>query len=142
MQVEDLMTTDVVTIPVESTVREAVGKLLEHEVGSVVVLSDEGNPVGIITESDALRAGYVTERSFSEIPVSKLAHHPVVTADPTMTVQLVAKKMADNDVKKVPVMDDLDLVGIITLTDIVWQLSDIRAEVGQLVDEPEEWELD
>ncbi|WP_136689036.1 CBS domain-containing protein [Halorhabdus amylolytica] len=142
MLVEELMSTDVVTIPVEATVREAVGKLLEHEVGSVVVLSDEGNPIGIVTESDALRAGYVTERPFAEIPAKKLARHPVVTTTPSTTVQQVAGQMADNDVKKVPVMDGLELVGMITLTDIVWQLSDIRAEVGELATEPENWELD
>jgi CBS domain-containing protein len=142
MLVEDLMSTEVITVPVDASVRDAVGQLLEHAVGSVVVLSDEGNPVGIVTESDTLRAGYVTERPFEEIPVDKLAHHPVVTTDPATTVQGVAEKMADNDVKKVPVMDGLELVGMITLTDIVWHLSDIRAEVGKLNTRPEEWELD
>ncbi|MFB6202592.1 MAG: CBS domain-containing protein [Halorhabdus sp.] len=142
MLVEDLMSTDVVTVHVETTLRDAVGKLLDHEVGSVIVCSDEGNPVGIVTESDALRAAYVTEKPFAAIPVSKLAHHPIVTTAPSTTVQQVAAKMADNDVKKVPVMDDLELVGIITLTDVVWHLSDIRAEAGELATAPEQWDLD
>lgn len=142
MLVADLMSEDVVTVHVDGTVREAVGQLLEHDVGSVVVVNDEGDPVGIVTESDALRAGYATGEPFAEVPVRELAHHPVVTIDPSATIQLVAKRMADNDVKKVPVMDDLELVGIITLTDIVWHLSDIRAEAGELAGTEEEWNLD
>ncbi|WP_135667706.1 CBS domain-containing protein [Halorhabdus rudnickae] len=142
MLVEDLMSTDVVTVGSAASLREAVGQLLEYGVGSVVVLSDEGNPVGIVTESDALRAGYTTERPFAEIPVSKLAHHPVVTTQPSTTIQSVATKMGDNDVKKVPVMDGLELVGIITLTDIVRHLSAIRVEAGEVATSPDEWDLD
>ena len=142
MQVKDLMTTDVVTVGLDASLREAVGKLLEKEVGSVIVLNEDEDPVGIVTESDALHAAYVTQKPLSDIPVTKLAHHPVVTIDPSSTVQMVAKRMADNNVKKVPVMDGIELLGIITLTDIVWHLSDIRAEVGDLVTEPKERQLD
>jgi len=142
MLVEDLMSTDVVTVGVEASLREAVEQLLDRGVGSVVVLSEEGNPVGIVTETDALRAGYITGKPFRELPVSELVHRPVVTTDPGTTVQAVARKMADNDVKKVPVMDGLELVGIVTLTDVVWHLSDIRAEVGELNTRPESWETD
>lgn len=142
MQVKDLMTTDVVTVGLDASLREAVGKLLEKEVGSVIVLNEDEDPVGIVTESDALHAAYATEMPLRDIPVTKLAHHPVVTIDPSATVQMVAKRMADNSVKKVPVMDGIELIGIITLTDIVWHLSDIRAEVGDLMTEPKERQLD
>lgn len=52
---------------------------------------------------------------------------------------LIARQMADEDVKKVPVMEDLDLVGIVTLTDIVWHLSEIRKEVTALEDANSQW---
>jgi CBS domain-containing protein len=142
MQVSDLMATDVVTVDRDATLRAAVRELLENEVGSVIVVNEKANPIGIITESDALRAGYVTEKPFDEIAVTDLAHRPVITTKPSATIQWVAKQMADNDVKKVPVMDDLDLVGIITLTDIVWHLSDIRAEAGELAGSEEDWNMD
>jgi len=142
MQVTEIMSTDVVTVDRDASLRDAVGKLLTHEVGSVVVVSNEGNPVGIVTETDALNAGYRTGNPFEDIRVMELAHRPVITTSPSATVQWVARKMADNDVKKVPVMDDLSLVGMVTLTDIVWRLSDIRAEVGNLSTAPEDWELD
>jgi len=142
MLVKDVMSTDVVTVDRDASVRDVVGRLLEHEVGSVVVVSDEGNPVGIVTETDALRAGYRTGDPFREIRAMDLAHRPVITTAPSATVQWVARKMADNDVKKVPVMDGLELVGIITLTDIVRHLSDIRTEAGELATVSEAWEPD
>ena len=139
MLVRELMSSDVVTCPVRATLREAVGKLCEHDVGSVILLSPEGHPTGIVTESDALRAGYETDRPFSEIQVSELSHRAVVTAAPDETVQHVARRMADEGVKKVPVMDDIDLVGIVTLTDIVWHLSDLRSEAAEFAEMGREW---
>ena len=141
MLVQDLMSTDVVTVDRRATLRRAVKALLEHEGGSVIVV-DDGQPVGIVTESDALRAGYVTEQPFGEITVNDMAHRPVITTKPEATVPFVARKMATEDVKKVPVMDDLELVGMITLTDIVRHLSDIRIEAGNLAEEPDDWDLD
>ncbi|WP_181686050.1 CBS domain-containing protein [Halorhabdus salina] len=142
MQVSDLMATDVVTVDRDASLRAAVRELLENEVGSVIIVDDKGNPIGIVTESDALRAGYVTEKPFDEIAVIDLTHRPVITTKPSSTIRWVAKQMADNDVKKAPVMDDLELVGIITLTDIVWHLSDIQAEAGELAGSEEDWNLD
>ena len=139
MLVEELMTTDVVTCDENGTLREAAGELLEHGVGSVILLSEEGNPTGIVTETDALRAGYRTDRAFSEMTVGELSHGAVITASPEETIQHVSRRMATEGVKKVPVMDGVDLLGIITLTDIVWHLSDIRSEAAEIAEMGAEW---
>lgn len=139
MLVRELMSTDVVTCHEEATLREAVGKLCEHGVGSVIVLDDDGHPVGMVTETDALQAGYDTDRPFSEIRVGDLSHRAVVTVAPEKTVQHVARKMSEEGVKKVPVMDHLELLGIVTLTDIVWKLPELRSEAADLASPPREW---
>lgn len=139
MLVREVMTTDVVTCPADATLRDAVGALCAHGVGSVVVESAEGHPAGIVTESDALCAGYERDAAFSEIPVSDLSHGAVVTARPEETVQAVARRMAEEGVKKVPVLDGIDLVGIVTLTDIVWKLSELRSEAADLATPPNGW---
>lgn len=139
MLVRELMTTDVVTCPEDATLSDAVGALLEHGVGSVILVSEEGNPTGIVTETDALRAGYETDDPFSEIQVGDLSHGAVVTAKTDETVQHVARRMAGEGVKKVPVIDGIDLVGIITLTDIVWHLSDLRAEAAEFAEMDTRW---
>jgi CBS domain-containing protein len=139
--VEKLMSTDVVTVDVGATLADAVERQLKAGVGSVVVL-DDGDPCGIVTEHDALAAALRTGRPFGEIPVAKLAHGAVVTTGPERTVQRVARRMADEQVKKVPVLDGLDLVGILTLTDVVYHLSDIRTEASELEAARERWESD
>lgn len=142
MLVSELMSTDVVTVPRAATLREAVDRLLEHDVGSVIVLSEEGHPTGIVTESDALQAAHRTGEPLREIDVVELSHRPVVTTKPDATVPYVASRMADEGVKKAAVMDDLDLVGIITLTDIVWHLSEIRKEASAFGEAISRWSPD
>jgi len=137
--VEDLMSTDVVTIDVGATLAAAVERQLSAGVGSVVVL-DDGAPCGIVTEHDALEAALRTGRPLGEIPVGKLSHGSVVTTQPGRTVQSVARRMAAEGVKKVPVLDGIDLVGIVTLTDIVRHLSELRAEASELEAAREGWE--
>ncbi|MFW6017922.1 MAG: CBS domain-containing protein [Halapricum sp.] len=139
MLVRELMTSDVVTCPEDATLTVAVGELLDHGVGSVILTSEEGHPTGIVTETDALRAGYRTDRPFSDIRVTDLSHGAVITASPDETVQHVARRMAAEGVKKVPVMDGVDLLGIVTLTDIVWHLSDIRSEAAEIAEMNPGW---
>lgn len=139
MLAEELMTTDVVSVDEGAMLDEVVEQLLTNDVGSVIV-TDDGNLSGIVTESDVLRAALKTGRSLDELPVAKLQHGPIVTTNADKTVQGVARRMADNDVKKVPVMDDLDLVGILTHSDVVWHLSDIREEASQLKAAHDRWD--
>jgi len=134
------MSTDVVTVPRAGSLRQAAGELLGEKVGSVIVVDESDNPTGIVTETDVLHAAYQSRRSLDEISVTDLSHRPVVSADPEQTVQSLARTMADEDVKKVPVMDDLNLVGIITLTDIVWHLSELRQEARDIADAHSEWD--
>lgn len=139
MQVRDLMSTEVVTIPVEATVGEAVDRLLAASVGSVVVVDEDGDPVGIVTESDALQAARSTDKPLSALDVRSVGHRPVVTTTPSTSVPTVARQMADEGVKKVPVLDGLELVGIVTLTDIVWHLTSLRQETAAAETVREAW---
>lgn len=136
------MTEAVVSVSRSATLRAAVEQLLTEEVGSVIVVSEEGNPVGIITESDALEAVYRTGEPVREIDVADLTHRPVVTTKPGATVPHVADQMASKGVKKAPVMDDLDLVGIVTMSDIVWHLAELRKEASSYGEAISQWEPD
>lgn len=139
MLVEELMSTDVVTVDIGASLATAVERQLDAGVGSVVVL-DDGTPCGIVTENDALEAALKTGRPLHDISIAKLAHGSVVTTHPETTVQTVARQMADEGIKKVPVLDGIDLIGMLTLTDIVWHLSDIRSEVAEIDGARERWE--
>ncbi|WP_262177888.1 CBS domain-containing protein [Haloarcula laminariae] len=138
MQVRKLMSTAVVTVDVESTLDEAVDRLLGAGVGSVIVV-EEGDPLGILTESDALRAARDTGRPLAAIDVRDAANRLAVTTTPSTAVGTVARLMADEGVKKVPVLDGVDMVGIVTLTDIVWEFPAIREKATAIEAVREEW---
>ncbi|MUV89241.1 CBS domain-containing protein [Halapricum sp. CBA1109] len=139
MLVRELMTRDVVTVSADATLRETVGELRDHSVGSVVVVDGDGAPIGIVTESDALAAAHETDDPLSALRVGDLSHRPVVTTEPDRSVTHLVRRMVDEDIKKVPVLDDLDIVGIVTLTDIVWELSELRSEAADLATPPNGW---
>lgn len=138
MLVRDVMSPSLVTVSVDASLSDAVGALLANDVGSVVVLAD-GEPAGLVTETDALEAARASDRPLSAIGLDQFCDGPIQTTSPDRTVQAVARRMAEEQVKKFPVRTDLDLVGIVTLTDIVYHLSDIRSEAQQLAERHYDW---
>jgi CBS domain-containing protein len=128
MLVEDVMQTDLVVCDAEESVRAAVEAMLRNHVGSVVVLAD-GNPAGLVTETDVLLAGYATERSFSEIPVETVMSRPLVTVAPSKSLRTAMGVMKDESIKKLPVQDGLDIVGMLTMTDINERYGEIVREI-------------
>jgi CBS domain-containing protein len=139
MQVRELMSTEVVTVPADGTVGDAFDRLLDHGIGSVIVVDGDGNPAGIVTESDVLRVARERGEPLGDIDVGAAGQSPVVTTTPSTAVATVARLMAEEGVKKVPVLDGIDLVGILTLTDIVWQLPTLRRELADAEGLREEW---
>lgn len=133
------MSTSVVTVTATATVADAVDRLLAEGVGSVIIVDDDGDPMGIVTESDALQVAHDTGRPLADIGVREAGHPPVVTTEPSTSVLAAARLMAAEGVKKLPVMDGLDLVGIVTLTDIVWQLPTLRKEATDIADLRDQW---
>jgi len=143
MLVRELMTTDLVTAPAETTMQQAAKRMLSARVGSIIITTD-GTPTGIVTESDALTVGYAADKPFSEVPVQAAMSHPLVTIEPTATVRTATNRMVDDEVKKLPVMSDLELHGILTMTDIVRSHSDLvnearQIEQGRGLHDPDDW---
>lgn len=139
MLVRDLMSGDVVSVDRGAAVDVAVERMLAADVGSVVVTSD-GRPVGILTEQDILAAVHDADTALSTLAVADLSHRPVMTTSPDSTVAWLARRMAEEGVKKVPVMDGLELVGIVTLTDVVWHLAELRQEASNIEARRSDWE--
>ena len=131
MLVEEVMTTDLVTCPVEESLHEGVERMLRNSVGSVIVCEGE-MPVGIVTETDSLHAGYVTQRPFTEIPIQKVMSDTLITISPKKTLRRATQRMREEDIKKLVVVEDLDLVGIITAQDVLENYGDIKAEMHDL----------
>jgi CBS domain-containing protein len=139
MRVADVMTRDVVTADVTDSIREASGQMLEHRTGSVVVFKD-GDPAGILTKVDVMRAGHEHDRPLSEIPVYAAASRPLVTVKPSTTVRAASTRMFDHDIHHLPVAEGLELAGIVTATDLLEAQEDLLEEVHEVDEQREEWE--
>lgn len=138
MLVREVMSHDVVTVDVDGSLRDAAHAMLSNRVGSVVVTVD-GNPAGIVTEYDLTWAGYKSDRPFGEIPVRKVASQPLKTIQPGATLHRAADQMQRENVKRLVVADGTELVGIVTMTDIVHHHSEFLKASRELDAHRAEW---
>lgn len=116
--VRDVMSENVRTVRSNSTVTEAVRKMNKFEIGSVVVVEGD-RPVGIITERDILRRVLEVTMGAEAMKAKEIMSSPLTTVNVEATVEEAARVMADRRIKKLPVVRDGKLVGIVTSTDIV-----------------------
>ena len=138
MQVGDIMTSPAVTVVRETTIHDAIEQMLRHKVGSVVVVMDD-SAVGILTRSDALRGAYHAGGNLQEIPVTRAMSDDLLTTKRTRTVRSALKTMELNNIKKLPVVEDFEPVGIVTVTDIAQHLPAQVREVRENLERQDDW---
>ncbi|WP_158056638.1 CBS domain-containing protein [Halorussus halophilus] len=115
--VRDVMTRDYVGVSESDTVLGAVQLMREESVGSVVVLRGS-EPVGIMTESDVL--GLVADEGDpAETPVSEVMSNPVISMHGERALSDAAGTMSRNDIRRIVVTDDTDMVGVLTERDVI-----------------------
>jgi CBS domain-containing protein len=127
MHVREIMTEDPVAVDKDASLQRAVGTMLEHGTGSVLVTEGE-RTVGILTDSDVLRAGYLSERALPEIPVEREMSSPLVTGHPDDDVSAAVATLREEEIKKLPLEADLEIVGIVTTTDLATHHPEILSE--------------
>jgi CBS domain-containing protein len=117
MQLRDLMTPGVVTAGPDTDLRSAAALMRDNNVGSVVVCDSEGRPAAMITDRDLAVRGLADERPLHE-SIRDHASRPLVTGEPEMDLEEAAALMVQHRIRRLPVVEDGDLVGIVTLDDI------------------------
>ena len=119
--VKDLMTEFVITVDLHRPLLDAVTLMKEKRVGCLVVL-DNDDPVGIITERDLVRR-VLAERLPLETRVSEVMSKPLITVEPDSPLSSAAKLMVKNKIRRLPVAEGSRLVGIIVASDFAQHLS-------------------
>ena len=110
--------TDVVTAQPQQSVQEAVAILVDKNIGAVVVVNDIGQPVGIFSERDIIRAAAGNDAVFS-LPIGTLMSRELVTGVPDDDLEAVAHTMTEKRIRHVPVVEQGQLVGIVSIGDVV-----------------------
>jgi CBS domain-containing protein len=119
--VKDLMTKNVVTIDLHKTVYDAAVLMGENGKGCLVVMDDE-IPVGIVTERDFVRRVLAKNRPL-DAKISEIMTKPLVTIDPDASIREAARTMIKYKIRRLPVVKENKLVGIIVVSDFARQLS-------------------
>jgi CBS domain-containing protein len=136
MRISDVLTSkpsaEVVTIGPDSTVRELLGLMADHNVGAVVVSRDGEGVDGIVSERDIVRRLHDDE-SVLDGAVSAIMTSDVETCRPDTTVDDLRVVMTERRIRHVPVVTDGRLTGIISIGDVVKSsLDQLQFERDQL----------
>jgi CBS domain-containing protein len=108
---------DVLEIDADASVLEAVGQMVEHNVGSLLVI-EGGEVAGIVTERDYLRRVTLEGRT-EEAPVREIMSAPLVVATVETTIDECMALMTDRRIRHVPVVDEGRVVGMVSIGDLV-----------------------
>jgi len=119
VQVEDVMSSPVVTIKDSDTVLAAAKLMKKHEIGCVVVVDKSGKPVGLMTERDVVRRVTALDVPPGKIMAKKVMTKPPITVEPGASVTEAARKMKNQKVRRLIVVEKDKIQGIITSNDIV-----------------------
>ena len=109
---------DVHEIAADASALDAVAEMVEHNVGSLLV-TESGHVTGIVTERDYLRRVALRGRIEGETAVEEIASSPLIVATPETTVEQCMALMTDRRIRHVPVVEDDEVVGIVSIGDLV-----------------------
>jgi CBS domain-containing protein len=127
MKISEVMTTEVETIGADQTAREAASFMLRADAGSIPVC-DGDKVIGMITDRDIAVRG-VAEGRGPDTPVSELMSDGIICAREDEDIQEVARRMSEEQVRRLPVLDAEDrLCGIVSLGDLT---RETRGEAAQ-----------
>lgn len=153
MKAADVMTRNVVTVSPESSVREVARLLLAHRISAVPVVDGSGELVGVVSEGDLMRRGEGAGRSrrswWLEMmssnealadayvrshadKVGDVMTRKVVTAELGTSLAEIAARLEKNGIKRVPIVMDGKVVGIVSRANLLQAWASVAGDVGQV----------
>jgi CBS domain-containing protein len=109
----------VITLKPTSSIMEAANLMRKENIGCIVVTEDE-KPVGIVTERDIVRFVAIHGKGALDSPLSSLMSSPVVTCTPDTAVTKAYVIMYEKRIRRLPVVKNGKLVGIVTERDLIY----------------------
>jgi CBS domain-containing protein len=116
MQISNLMTDQVTTVDSDSSVTDAARVMRDLNVGVVPVCQGQ-KPVGMITDRD-ITIRNVAENKDLNTPVNQVMSEELVMGSPDMTAEQAAQLMGEKQIRRLPIVEDNNLVGIVSLGDL------------------------
>lgn len=122
---------DIITVTSQSTIGDLIAKLAQHNIGAVLVV-DDGRLVGIVSERDVVRHLAGSAEGFRSQPVAAIMTRSPQTCSRRDTIEEAMNTMSRGRFRHLPVVEDGELVGIISMGDVV------KRKIDQAEQEAEE----
>ncbi|MGL6297643.1 MAG: CBS domain-containing protein [Methanobacteriaceae archaeon] len=114
--VKEIMSRNIISMSKKGSMGEAITKMMENDIGVIPIIDDNEKLVGIVSERDfaTAMAGVLTEEIVDDFMATD-----VITITPGTPIESVTKIMVRNNFKRIPVVEDEEIVGIVTANDIL-----------------------
>lgn len=131
VKVKDVMDTRVVSVGYMTTVDEAVKRMIQNNVWSLVV-ERKGAPWGVVTERDVLRRCLAKGLSTAKTSVGSISSAPLITIGPEATMREAMERMAAKEVRRLFVVEKGRIIGRITQTEVFQSTIDVMETLSSL----------
>jgi len=122
-QIRDIMEKNVVTIEDDKTVLDAAHLISEKDVSFLVIMKNN-IPIGVLSESDFVKRLAADDKKASEVIVSEIMSSNFRWVEPETEIEDAIQKMLNNNVRRLVILDNNKLAGVITQTDLTGFLRD------------------
>ena len=122
--VRDIMIKDLLTISENETALKAAQVMTEKGVSSLIVLAND-QPIGIVTERDFIKKICVKELKVSSVRIGNMMSKIRTSASPDTPIDVAVQRMVNNRIRRLPIIENGKVVGIITVTDLAKHLRTI-----------------
>jgi len=122
-QIRDIMEKNVVTIEDDKTALDAAQLISEKDVSFLVIMKNN-IPIGVLSESDFVKRLAADDKKASEVIVSEIMSSNFRWVEPETEIEDAIQKMLNNNIRRLVILDNSKLVGVITQTDLTEFLRD------------------
>lgn len=119
MLVKDVMSSPVFTVNENASIKKVAQLMGKHHIGCIVVTSKEGNPLGIITESDLVVRVLAKNTLPGDLTAGEVMTAPMIAVDPDETLSDAARRMSRLNIRRLGVIYKGKLVGLVSSKDIL-----------------------
>ena len=116
-QIRDIMQKNVITIEHDKTAHDAACLISEKDISFLVIMKDDV-PIGVLTESDFVKRLSARDKKASEVIISEIMSNKFRWVNPETEIEDAIQKMLNNNIRRLLILDDGKLIGVLTQTDL------------------------
>jgi signal-transduction protein with cAMP-binding, CBS, and nucleotidyltransferase domain len=125
------MTTNLVTLQANASIVDAARKMKDEDIGDVIVTKSNKSICGIVTDRDLVVRGLADGKDPAKVTLDEVCTHEVTTVRPDDELSMVVELMREKAIRRIPVTDNGEPVGIISLGDLA-QTLDRQSALGEI----------